>query len=250
MGKACRERAVRDYAPDVQAGNYLNLYDDLLHQDQPPKPYVKNSSGSTDGMEADAAIPLAPTRAPLDTTLGSRFRVVYDNLLFYTLKSFAPHVHRQWNMSEFDRLKRLKQVKRLTCLLESCETDREARLEQLKGCEADREARLQQVEELTELLKTCETDRAARLDLINSFVEKSNSKKNRKQLDESLSELQIRDSEIEGLKKQLRHETQRALMTEQGWRALENTRVVRKARKVGLIKLEKMDFLKNDEGEK
>ena len=235
MGKACRERAVRDYALDVQAGNYLNLYDDLLRQDQPSKPDVTNCAGSTDVMENSVEIPSAPTRASLDTTLGSRFGAVYDNVLFQALKSYGPHAYKQWNMSDLDRVKRLKQVKRLTRLLESCETDREARLEQLKICETDRIARLEQ-------LKICETDRAARLDLIDSLTEKLKSKKARKQLDECFSE-------VEALKQQLLHETQRALVAEQGWQALENTQVVRKARKVGFIKLEKMNFLKNDEDE-
>jgi len=139
-------------------------------------------------------------------------------------------------MSELDRVKRLKQVKRLTRLLESCEVDRKARL--------------QQVKELTTLLEACETDRAARLDLINSLVKKANSKKVRKDLDDCHLELQMRDSEIKGLKQKLHQETQRALLAERGSQALENTGVVRKARKLGFIKLEKMDFLKNDEDEK
>ena len=226
MGKAGRERALRDYTLDVQAGNYLNLYDDLLHQDQPSRPDVTNGTGSTagptDGMENSAATFSAPTQAPLDTTLGSRFEAVYDNVLFQAIKSYAPYAHKQWNMSELDRLERLKQVEKLTRLLKSCEADRAARLEQLKICEADR---------------------AARLDLINSLVEKNNSNKIRRQLDECLSE-------VEGLKQQLHHETQRALVAEQGWRALESTQVVRKARKLGFVKLEKMDFLKSDKDEK
>ena len=229
MGKAGREKAISDYALDVQAGNYLKLYDDLLHQDQPSRPDTKSSARSTDGMENNVVIPSAPTQASLDTTLDPCFRAVYDNVLFQALKSYAPYVHKQWNLSELDRVKRLKQVKRLTRLLESCEIDREARL--------------QQVNELTTLLKTCETDRAARLDQINSLTKMLKIKKFKKQLEECFSE-------IEGLKKQLHHKTQRALVAEQGWQALESTQVVRKARKLGLIKLEKMDFLKNDEDEK
>jgi glycosyltransferase involved in cell wall biosynthesis len=236
MGKAGRERAVRDYALDVQAGNYLNLYDDLLHQNQPSKPYLRNSAGSINGTENGAETPLAPTSAPLDTTLGPRFRSVYDNVLFQALKSFAPHVQKQWKMSDLDRTNRMEQIQSLTLLLKSCEVNREA-------CEVDREARLGQVEELTTLLETCEADRAARLDQINNLTKMLKIKKFRKQLEECFSE-------IEGLKQQLHHETQRALVAEQGWRALESTQVVRKARKLGFIKLEKMDFLKNDKDEK
>ncbi|MBT3255900.1 MAG: glycosyltransferase [Deltaproteobacteria bacterium] len=243
MGEAGRKRAIRDYAMDIQAGNYLKLYDDLLHQNQPSKPDVTNDAGSAGVMGNSVEIPLAHTRASQETRLGSRFGAVYDNVLFQALKSYAPHAHKQWDTSELDRLKRLKQVERLTRLLESCEIDREARLEQLKICEIDREARLEQ-------LKICEIDRADRLDLINSLTEKLKSKKIGKQLDECLSE-------IEGLKQQLHHETervltakQRVLTAKQGWQALENTRVVRKARKLGFIKLEKMDFQKNDEDEK
>lgn len=236
MGKACREKALRDYALDVQAGNYLELYENLLHRDQPSTTVMKSSAGSTDGVENDTPVPLKPTQVSLDMALGPRFHSIYDNLLFYTLKFFAPHVYKQWNMSELDRTNRMEQIQRLTRLLKSCEVDREA-------CEVDREARLQQIRELSVLLETCETDRAARLDLINSLVEKNNSKKIRKQLEECFSE-------IEGLKQQLHHLTQRTLVAEQGWQTLENTRVVRKARSVGFIKLKKPDFLKNDEIEK
>lgn len=241
MGKACRKRAVTDYALDVQAGNYLKLYEDLLHQDQFSKPAMTKSTGSADGMDNRHLI--VPTQASLDTTLGSRFRAVYDDILFQALKSFAPHVHKQWKISEIDR---------------------EARLELLKDCEADREARLGQVNELAALLEICEADRAARLELINSFVGKSNGKKIRKELDECHSELdqcsseldqcrlelQTRNSAIERLNQQLRHETQRALSAEEGLRALENSQVVRKARKMGFIKIEKMDLLKSNKDEK
>ena len=200
MGKACRERAIRDYALDVQAGHYLKLYDDLLHQDQPAITRMKSSAGSAHGMENDVAVPSAPTRASLDTTLGSRFHAVYDDLLFHALKSFTPHIHEKWTMSELDRLKRMKQIERLTSLLESSESDREARLVQ--------------IDELTGLVETCETDRADRLGL------------------------------LEALRDKLNHEIQRALVAEQGWQALESTHVVRKARRLGLVKLEKPGFLK------
>jgi hypothetical protein len=43
---------------------------------------------------------------------------------------------------------------------------------------------------------------------------------------------------------------QRTLVAEQGWQALESTQVVRKARRVGFIKLEKPDFLESDKDEK
>jgi glycosyltransferase involved in cell wall biosynthesis len=222
MGKACRERVTNDYALDVQAGNYLKLYGDLLHEDQPSTTDTNDSAKSTDGMENDAAIPLAPTPGHLDITLGLRMGAVYDDLLFHALKSFAPHVHEQWNMSELDRLKRLKQVERVTRLLESCEIDREARLGQ--------------VNELTTLLEACEEDRAARLGVIETLKSRLDSKKIRKELDEC-------HAEMERL-------TQRTLVAEQGWQALESTQVVRKARRVGFIKLEKPDFLKNDKDEK
>ncbi len=218
MGNACRERVLKDYALDVQASNYLKLYDDLLRQDPPSTTDTSGSAKSTDGMENDTAVPPAPTPGYLDVTLGPRMDAVYDDLLFHALKSFAPHVQEKWNMSELDRVERLEQVKSLARLLDTCEADREARLEQLKICEADR---------------------ADRLDLINS-LSKNNNKKVTKQLEACLSE-------IEELKQQLHHERQRALTAEQGWQVLESSQVVRKARRVGFIKLEKPDFLKKDE---
>ena len=221
MGKACRERVSNDYALDVQAGNYLKLYDDLLHEDQPSTIDTNGRAKSTDGMENDIAFPLAPTPGHLDITLGPRTGAVYDDLLFHTLKSFAPHVHEQWNMSELDRLKRLKQVERVTRLLESSESDRGARLEQ--------------VNKLTTLLEACEEDRAARLNIIETLESRLDSEKIRIELDEC-------HAEMERL-------TQRTLVAERSWQALESTQVVRKARRVGFIKLERPDFLKRDEDE-
>jgi glycosyltransferase involved in cell wall biosynthesis len=246
MGKACRQRVLRDYAPDVQAGNYLKLYDDLLHQDQLSTADVNNNAGSIGGTENDTQTPLASTRASLNTALGPRFGAVYDDLLFYVLKAFSPHVHGQWNMSDLDRLKRIKQVERLTRLLESSE--------------GDRKARLVQVNELTALLEACEADRAARLDQINNLTNIVNGKRGfRKHLEKCFLEIEGLKQQIEGLKQQieglkqqieelkqqLQKETQRALIAEQGWQVLENTRVVRKARQVGFIRLEKPGFLKN-----
>ncbi|EFK05561.1 glycosyltransferase, group 1 family protein [delta proteobacterium NaphS2] len=257
MGKAGRERATMDYALEVQAKNYLGLYEDLLNQNQSSKVDEKKRQCSTLRTEDNFAISCSATGASLNTTLGSRFGAVYDDMLFVTLKSYAPHIHKQWNLSELDRAKRLEQVNELTRLLEDCEADRTARSEQLNICEADRAKRLEQVNRLAPLLEDCEADRKARLeqlniceadrkarlDLINSLTDKLNDKKTIKQLHQSLSE-------IEGLKQQFHRETQRALVAEQGWEALENTQVVRKARKMGLIKLEKPDFLKKSNSRK
>ena len=290
MGKAGRERAAMDYALNVQAKCYLDLYEDLLTQNQASKPDEKDSQGSNLETGDNAEISFSDTAASLNTTLGPRFGAVYDDMLFETLKSYATHIYENWNMSELDRAKRLKQVNQLThlletCdadrakrlkqvnqlthLLETCDADREARLEQLNICEADRAKRLKQVNQLTHLLETCEADRAARLDLINSLTENLRSKRRiskqseeflseakrlRQQLHLNLSEIEANKhlnlSEIEVLKQQLNRETQRALVAEQGWQALENAQVVRKARKVGLIKLEEPAFLKNDKRRK
>ena len=272
MGKEGRETAVVDYALNVQAKNYLDLYEDLLNQNQASKTDERKRQCSTLRTEDNAAISSSAKGASLNTTLGSRFGAVYDDILFVTLKSYAPHIYKQWNLSELDRAKRLEQVSRLTRLLEDCEADRAKRLEQvnrltplLEDCEADRAKRLKQVNRLTPLLEDCEADRKARLDLINSLTNQLKNKKAIKQLHQSLSEIeglkqqlhqslseieglkqQLHQSlsEIEGLKQQLHCGTQRALVAEHGWEALENTQVVRKARKMGLIRLEKPDFLK------
>ena len=281
MGEAGRERAIMDYALNVQAKCYLDLYEDLLAQNQTLKSDEKDSQGLNLGTGDNAVVSFSDTEASLNTTLGSRLGAVYDDMLLDSLKSYSTHIYEQLNISELDRVKRLKQVNRLTHLLGTCEVDREARLEQLRICEADREARLEQlriceadrakrlkqVNRLTQLLETCETDRKARLDLINSLTEKLNGKKATKQLHQSLSEteglkrqlhqslseteelkrqLHQSLSETEGLKQQLYRETKKALVAEQGWQALENTQVVRKARKVGLIKLKQPAFLKSD----
>ena len=316
MGEACRRRAVKDYALDIQAGNYFNLYEDLLCRNHSSIFHRVENSVLADGPENEAVDADSIVRASLDTSLGDRFDAIYDRLLFQALKFFTPHVYAQLNASEDDRDKRLAQVKRLTDLLESSEVDRDKRLAQVKRltdlleiCESDRDKRLAQVKRLTDLLESsevdrdkrlaqvkrltdlleicesdrearleqleiCEADRSARLDLINSLAKRKNGKKFRKQLDEYLAEIeelkqqqgeslqeiselkqqqgeslqeiselkqQLDEylAEIKGLKQQLEHETQRALQAEQGWQALENTHVVRKARRLGIIKVEK-----------
>jgi len=221
IGKTARKSAITDYALNVQAKRYSDLYEDLLPQGQASRSDGKAGPVPNHEIKDDAA----PALAYLETTLGPKLSSVYDQMLFETLKSYTPYIHKQWAMSELDRVKRLEQVGRLSHLLESCEADRAARLEQLKICEADRAARLEQ-------LKICEVDRAARLDIINNLTEKLNAKKIRKQLEECLSG-------VESLK-------QRALLAEQGWQALENTQVVKKARRVGLIKSEKPNLINDD----
>lgn len=250
MGKACRRRVINDYALDVQANKYLNLYDGLLHQYRQSEPRLTSNLEPTNRLENEApTTPLEPVPAPLDSTLGSPFCAIYDKVLLWALKSFAPHAHKLWKLSELDRANRLEQIEKLTRLLESCEVDREARL--------------QQVNELTTMLETCETDRSARLDIINNLSAQFAAKnlkslltkhkedigRYQTELANGLSELRNRESEIEELKQKLHHETQRALVAEQGWEALENTRVVRKSRKIGLIKLKRIDF-KNSKKDK
>jgi len=236
MGKAGHERVLTDYALNFQAKHYLDLYEDLLPHKKRSKPDEKDKPEFARGMEGNSEISMSASQVSLSTDLGPRFSAIYDPMLFETLKAYTPDIYAQLNTSEMDRHKRLSQVDRLTDLLESCEADRAARLEQLKICEADRAARLEQ-------LKICEADRAARLDVINDLTAKLKAKKIGKQLEECLSL-------AEGLKQELDRETRRASAAEQGWRALENTGVVRKARKVGFIKSDMPNSLKNGADEK
>ncbi len=244
MGEACRETVLKNYPLPVQAENYLNLYENLLRRKGHSKSQETGPLTLPDGIEDKAKSYPALVSAASNTTLGHHFGAIYEKVLFQALKSFAPIAHDLWKNSELDRAKRLEQVEKMTLLLESCEVDREARL--------------QQINELTGLLEICETDRSARLEHINRLhaqLEARNSKsllrKNREEISEHenevarrLSELRAReadlrrkDSEILQLKQELQHVTERACAAEKGLHALENTQVVRKARKIGLIKL-------------
>lgn len=253
MGNACRKRVISDYALDVQAKNYLALYEELLHESSRLAPQPPSNSRPANGVEHKALMAKKQVMAPLDTSMGSQFRGIYDSILFQALKSFSPHAHKLWRISESDRANRLSQVKNLTRLLESCETDREARL--------------RQINELTTLLETCEADRSARLDEINRLAARKGAKimdsmmgKDKQdmkscqtelahqfELQELESELQTKNSEIETLKQQLQRETRKAQKAESHWHALENTQVVRKARRLGLIRQKSIDLTIKDE---
>jgi glycosyltransferase involved in cell wall biosynthesis len=264
MGKACREKAINDYPLPVQAENYLNLYEELLRKNGHSNSNEKNFSEPADRINGQSETPPKIIPAMPNTDLGAYFGAIYDKVLFQALKSFAPIAHNLWQNSEVDRAKRLGQVERMTRLLESCE--------------ADREARLHQINELTDLLETCETDRSARLeninrlnediDMLNARLAARNSKsllrkhneeisQYQNEVERRLSELQaleadlrMRNSEILRLQQKIHDITERAHAAEKALHALENTQVVRNARKVGLIKLKVSEILSNPENEK
>ena len=83
----------------------------------------------------------------------------------------------------------------------------------MKESESDRAARMDQINELTALLKESETDSVARLEVIEA-----------------------QNGDIQTLRAQLVRESQRAQEAEEGWRNLEETFIVRQARKIGLVK--------------
>ena len=131
----------------------------------------------------------------------------------------------KYKESEADRSVRLVQVKKLTRLLKESEKDRKARSNQIKDLvikykesEADRSARLVQVKKLTRLLKESEKDRAERLRIFERL-----------------------EAKILDLKNRLALEARKALEVEKGWRSLEKTFAVRGARKIGLIKVKRLD---------
>ena len=254
MGEACRETVIRDYPLPVQAENYLNLYENLLRKNGHWDSHSAGPSNPPDRIEDGPQRPPETVPALPSTTLGVCFGAIYDKVLFQALKSFTPIAHNLWKSSELDRAKRLEQVEKMTRLLESCEVDREARW--------------QQINELTDLLETCETDRSARLEHINRLhaqLEARNSKSLLRKHKEEISQyqnelanrlselrareadLRMKDSEILQLKQELHHITEKARAAEEGLHALENTQVVRKARKVGLIKLKIKDMMGNPE---
>ena len=79
--------------------------------------------------------------------------------------------------------------------------------------EADRAARLAQIDELAVKLQESEADRAARLEVMHRLEDRINK-----------------------LVEELTEEKQKARELEQGWRELENTFIVRQARRIGLVK--------------
>ncbi|NIN67297.1 MAG: glycosyltransferase [Anaerolineae bacterium] len=179
MGENCRKTMLEGYTLDAQALRYRELYGDLQKHRQPRArrtswdSAIEQDQQQTVG-EASAADTL-PVR--LEAGLGPRFEGIYEHVLSKALREFASAREKAYQESEADRADRLRQVNRLTELLEESEADRAARLEQvheltklLQESESDRTARLEQIHELTQLLQESEADRAARLEQIHELT--------------------------------------------------------------------------------
>lgn len=108
MGQICRQLIQTNYALPVQAGRYLDLYQDLLTTFSPPP-------GNTTAPFKKIA--LSPNQSVhqsvIDTTLGTQFQSSYDSILFKALKEFAPLANHQWQIAEADRAARLKVIEEL-----------------------------------------------------------------------------------------------------------------------------------------
>jgi len=227
MGKECRKMIEERYALNVQARAYLELYEELVKVNGKTRQTPSTVPGEDVWEMTPEAERVETSPVRLETGVGPHFSEIYDKVAFRALKDFAFHVFKQWQASEEDRKTRLDQVKELKELLEESEADRKARFVQVKELkelleesETDRKARLDHINELNDLLEESEADRKARLDHIN-------------ELNDHINELSVR-----------------AEAAEEGLRNLESTFAVRQARRLGIVKVEQLEFIENSKPEK
>lgn len=167
------------------------------------------------------------------------------------------HLESLLKESELDRRKRLEQIEELTRQLTESEADRKARLDALN----EREARLAQVEterqlqiqNLTTLLKESNLDREKRLEQIDTLtlqLTESNIDRERRWeqivqltswLETSEADRNARLERIQYLERCLDTISRKFDTMEQTYRALENTPVVRAARRMRLIGVKPLD---------
>jgi len=234
MGKECRKKTEEEYVLNVQARAYLDLYEDLVKTNRmsgqvtPPVPKEKVCKTASEEERTEMS------SVKLETGIGSHFSDIYEKVTFRALKDFASYVYEQWQASEADRKTWLDQTRELTGLF--------------KKSEADRRARLDQIKELKALLEESEADRKARFDQINelsALIKERDSLLRVKQ--ERLDELRMA---LDDKSKSLDNESKRAETAEEGLKNLEKTFAVRQARRLGLIKVEQLGFVRDSSPEK
>jgi glycosyltransferase involved in cell wall biosynthesis len=268
MGNACRKRAETEYPLDVQARNYLTLYEELVQKKSASKQRVWNVPEAEVWEEGTEKKPHKELSAPQEDSLGSHFGTIYDGVVLKALRKFAPYIYDQWEQSEVDRKDRYEQTIRLADLLKESESDRKARLDQINKLnnhidklnnqiteitqlfgesEADRRATLNQISELAEMLDREQADWKTEVERLNRrpdiFREKEERHIMRSRLFEALQT---------GIHN-MRHEVERAYMragaAEKGWRDLESTFVVRQARRLGLIQMNSCQSVSDEESQ-
>lgn len=111
MGRRGRQIILEGYSLKKQAQNYLSLYKELIEISSP----VAVSATSTG-------------QARLETALGPACRDIYDNVLFKSLKEYAPVLYNRWQECESDRAARLEVIHKLSAQLQ----ERSAQLQEIE----------------------------------------------------------------------------------------------------------------------
>ncbi|MBI5591183.1 MAG: hypothetical protein HY881_11945 [Deltaproteobacteria bacterium] len=143
----------------------------------------------------------------------------------------------EWlKQSETDRNNRLEAMNSIQKRLEEVDQERQNQIgeltERLRESENDRQLRLEQIQELTERLRESENDRQLRFEQIGELT---------RWLKESEADRNARMEWIHELEDRLKEANQKTDMAEQAYHALENTFIVRKARRMRLIHVRRLD---------
>jgi len=181
MGEECRRRVESEYPLSVQARRYSALYEDVISGNK-TKPSITVPEKCNTKLDAFVDNFLAPVA--LETTVGSHFERIYDDILFDALKESAFQIYQKWQDAELDRNARLQvikdQGKRIVDL--EAEVDRwlneSRRLKEYADhalqCQVSFETKSLQddIKALEDHIVEIEADRVARLKVINDQGER------------------------------------------------------------------------------
>jgi glycosyltransferase involved in cell wall biosynthesis len=162
MGQNCRKVMVEGYSLTVQAQRYLELYQEL-HQEYKLSAQVMSEDSilKLDQTEVPVAAP-AVEASPvyLETTVGPHFQAISNQVLFKTLKEFAPAREKDYQAAR-ERLqqyreqqeKYIEQLKQQGQRLQQYREQQEKHIEQLKQQGEQLELQNEQLKQQGEQLK-------------------------------------------------------------------------------------------------
>ncbi len=133
MGKACRKKIEKEYALDVQAGAYLELYEELARNNKRSKVALSalNQEGSREAAPAGGQKEILS--APIEPGVGTQFNAIYGKVLFKALREFASYAHSKWQKAEADRDARLEVIGEQGDWVQKLESEVDRWLGQSKG---------------------------------------------------------------------------------------------------------------------
>jgi len=178
MGLNCRQTIEEGYTLAVQARRYMTLYEELYQLNTLSRRTASAPSVLSIQSKNPAQLPATIERpAYLETAVGPYFQSISEQVLFKSLKEFAPYAQKECQASEANSAARLEVIHEFGQKIDACESDNAARLEiiqelgmKLDASEANSVARLEAIHELGMKLDVSQTEYAARLEAIQDLA--------------------------------------------------------------------------------